>query len=205
MSRSQVSLLALLVALLPLCASASARAQTTHRPVVQAEHDPTPHYLRPFRKRPAWLGKERGFTSKLGVGLAYRQIHSVPVLGAHFSAALGSQTRFAGGFYGVAEAVIGKTDLGLFNKQFLLGFQWELPYYAWRFGTTAHGAYLGFKRASSGNYLEGLGFGGKLHVSYDLVKGDLAALYTRLRGGFEVYDEGHVYGGATLGLGVRFF
>jgi hypothetical protein len=187
-------LIGCLVAVAALSAASRASAQTQDR--VEPPRD----------ERPGWFAGERGVSGKIAIGTAVRRLYSVTILGADLSGAVGAQT-FAGGFYGNAGLILGRTAEGLATRQFHAGASWEAPLGDLHLGLTPEIGLLSIDRATTNNEMLALSIGGAAFASYDVYKRDGAAIFLGARMGFDSCGDGDnpVFWGGTAGLGVRLF
>jgi hypothetical protein len=160
----------------------------------------------PQGERAGWFAGERGVSGKIAIGTAVRRLYSVTILGADLSGAVGSQT-VAGGFYGNAGLILGRTAEGLTMRQFRAGASWEAPLGDLHLGLTPEIGLLSFDRATTSNEMIALSIGGAAFASYDVYKRDGAAIFLGARMGFDYCADGDnpLFWGGTAGLGVRLF
>jgi hypothetical protein len=177
-----------------LSGTATASAQDADRP------QPPPG------ERSGWFAGERGVSGKIAVGTAVRRLYSVTLLGADLSGAIGAQT-VAGGFYGNAGLILGRTAEGLSMRQIRAGASWEAPLGDLHLGLTPEMGLLSIDRATTTSEMLALSIGGAVFATYDVYKRDGAAIFLGARMGFDYCADGDnpVFWGGTAGLGVRLF
>jgi hypothetical protein len=156
-----------------------------------------------FDEERGWYAGARGASAKFAVGPAVHRLYSVGVVSADMQVALGAQTSI-GGWYVTLGGRVGSTDGGLGFRQFGLGVSWEMPVLdRAALGLGGAVSYLAIDRASTDGELQSLGLGGNVFGTYDLWRGDDAAIFAGLQAGLDVYSPVLWGGGARIG--VRLF
>jgi hypothetical protein len=119
---------------------------------------------------------ERGFSAKLYAGPSYQRIFSSSIAGAELGAFLGG-VRGTSGWYGGADAFLGKMEGLLFTWVLRPGATWEARLGRAHVGLGLNVNLIGVQRATTSDYIISGGVGGSAFFTVDLVKGDGGALF----------------------------